>query len=84
MTADAALYKARVAALLSLGNRAGHEDVTFSAVQSALDIPEDQVELFVVRAIGSKLLEGKIDQVGLSAVGFLPKGMLERHRICGL
>ena len=37
--------------------------VSFSSVQTALDIPEDQVELFVVRAIGAKLLEGKIDQV---------------------
>lgn len=61
--ADAALLKARMSALLALGTRAGHEEVSFAAIQQALDIPEEQVELFVVRAIGSKLLEGKIDQV---------------------
>lgn len=63
MSAEDALHKARMSALLALGTKAGHEEVTFSQIQAALDIPEDQVELFLVRAIGSKLLEGKIDQV---------------------
>jgi translation initiation factor 3 subunit M len=65
MTEEAALHKARMAALLALGNRAaaGHDEVTFAEIQTALDITEDQVELFVVKAIGAKLLEGKIDQI---------------------
>ncbi|GAX79504.1 hypothetical protein CEUSTIGMA_g6945.t1 [Chlamydomonas eustigma] len=63
VSAEAALSKARTSALLALGTRAGHEEVSFTAIQTALDIPEEQVELFVVRAIGAKLLEGKIDQV---------------------
>eukprot|EP00195_Chlamydomonas_chlamydogama_P009753 CAMPEP_0202900434 /NCGR_PEP_ID=MMETSP1392-20130828/11639_1 /ASSEMBLY_ACC=CAM_ASM_000868 /TAXON_ID=225041 /ORGANISM="Chlamydomonas chlamydogama, Strain SAG 11-48b" /LENGTH=420 /DNA_ID=CAMNT_0049586817 /DNA_START=80 /DNA_END=1342 /DNA_ORIENTATION=- len=61
--ADASLYKARMTALLALGSRSAHQQVPFSDIQKALDIPADQVEVWVVRAIGSKLLECKIDQV---------------------
>lgn len=38
--------------------------VPFSAIQKALDVADGQVEGWVVRAIGAKLIEAKIDQVG--------------------
>jgi len=63
MSESDALQKARMAALLSLGTTAGTGEIAFGDIQKALDIPEDQVELVVVKAIGSKLLEGKIDQI---------------------
>ena len=34
-----------------------------ASIAKALDVPADQVESWVVRAIGMKLIEGKIDQV---------------------
>eukprot|EP00798_Chlamydomonas_sp_ICE-L_P011889 gene11889-14993_t len=63
ITAEQALYKARMVALLSLGGQAAHEELSFAEVEKALDIPADQVEIWLVRAIGSKLIEGKIDQL---------------------
>lgn len=60
---EAGLSKARTMALLALGCRSIHEEVAFGDIQKALDIPADQVEGWIVRAIGKKLIEGKIDQV---------------------
>lgn len=37
--------------------------MAFSDIQTALDITPEQVQPWVVRAIGSKLLDGRIDQV---------------------
>ena len=39
------------------------KQVTFASIQSALDISANAVESWIVRAIGAKLFEGKIDQV---------------------
>lgn len=63
VSADNALTKARMMALLALGSRSTHEEVAFSDIQRALDISADQVEAWIVKAIGKKLIEGKIDQV---------------------
>lgn len=41
--------------------------VSFTAIQAALDVAPHEVEGWVVRAIGAKLLDGRIDQV--TAVG---------------
>lgn len=46
--------------------------VSFSSIQSALDIPANTVESWIVRAIGAKLIEGKIDQVGRGVVDTSP------------
>lgn len=63
-SSEAALYKARMSALLALAAKAGYLEIPYVDVKKALDITEDdQVEAFVVKAVGSKLLEGKIDQV---------------------
>ncbi|MEW5305819.1 MAG: hypothetical protein WDW36_008336 [Sanguina aurantia] len=60
---ETALSKARMVALLALGCRAGHDELSFSAISAALDVPLEKVETWIIRAIGAKLLEGKIDQV---------------------
>jgi translation initiation factor 3 subunit M len=50
-------------ALIAVASRAAGGAVALSEVQAALDIPEDQVQPWIVRAIGKRLIEGKIDQV---------------------
>ncbi|KAI8472176.1 MAG: hypothetical protein J3K34DRAFT_215264 [Monoraphidium minutum] len=60
---DASLEKMRLMALLGVGSRAAGGAVALSEVQAALDIPEDQVQPWIITAIGRKLIEGKIDQV---------------------
>uniref|UniRef100_A0A383WL32 PCI domain-containing protein n=1 Tax=Tetradesmus obliquus TaxID=3088 RepID=A0A383WL32_TETOB len=65
---EAALDKMRLLALLVLGGRAQGAAVPFADIQAALDIPLEQVQPWIVRAIGSKLLEGKIDQVAATVV----------------
>lgn len=61
---DAAIAKMRTMALLALANSAAHDWVSYDQVKAALDIPESQVESWVVLAIGRKLLEAKMDQPG--------------------
>lgn len=63
VSADAAMTKMRLMALLMLGSKASGAPVAFTDIQAALDITPEQVQPWVVRAIGSKLLDGRIDQV---------------------
>lgn len=60
---EATLEKMRLMALLGVASRAAGGAVALSEVQAALDIPEDQVQPWIITAIGRKLIEGKIDQV---------------------
>lgn len=55
----------RLMALLTVASRAAGGAVALSEVRGALDIPEDEVQPWIVKAIGRKLIEGKIDQVRL-------------------
>jgi len=63
ITPEAALEKMRLMALLGVASKAAGGAVALSEVQAALDVPEEQVQPWIIRAIGRKLLEGKIDQV---------------------
>ncbi|KAL3136201.1 hypothetical protein ABBQ32_007215 [Trebouxia sp. C0010 RCD-2024] len=55
--------KVRLTALMTLGTRSTHE-LKFSEVQQALGLGNDsEVEAWVVRAIGKRLLEGRINQL---------------------
>lgn len=55
--------KVRLTALMTLGTRSTHE-LQFKEVQKALGLATDgEVEAWVVRAIGKRLLEGRIDQL---------------------
>lgn len=50
--------------LLSLVSLAGeHEEIPYSAIASTLDIPEDQVEKWVIMGVSSGLIEAKMDQL---------------------
>mmetsp|Transcript_16892 Transcript_16892/g.47145 ORF Transcript_16892/g.47145 Transcript_16892/m.47145 type:complete len:403 (-) Transcript_16892:152-1360(-) len=63
ITLEDAMLKTRLMALLALGSRGGAvSTVTFEQIRDALSIPEDEVEQWVVTAIGKKLVEAKIDQ----------------------
>ncbi|KAL6757035.1 hypothetical protein V8C86DRAFT_2634668 [Haematococcus lacustris] len=67
--ADAALSKARMLALLALCGKSSQAEVSYAEVEKALDVPPEAVEFWIVKAIGAKLLEAKIDQVhGVIAV----------------
>mmetsp|Transcript_7914 Transcript_7914/g.15398 ORF Transcript_7914/g.15398 Transcript_7914/m.15398 type:complete len:391 (-) Transcript_7914:318-1490(-) len=63
VTTEAAMEKARFFALLALASAAEHQDVSFSDVAKALGVESDDVERWLVRAVGLKLLDGKINQV---------------------
>ncbi|DBB15616.1 TPA: hypothetical protein ACH3X3_003828 [Trebouxia sp. C0006] len=55
--------KVRLTALMTLGTRSTHE-LKFGEVQQALGLGSDsEVEAWVVRAIGKRLLEGRINQL---------------------
>ena len=50
--------------LLTLGSLAADNlELGYAAIAEALQIPEDDVEEWIVRAIGHKLLDGKMDQI---------------------
>jgi translation initiation factor 3 subunit M len=50
--------------LLSLVSLAGeHEEIPYGAIASTLNIPEEEVEHWVIRAVSSGLMEAKMDQL---------------------
>jgi translation initiation factor 3 subunit M len=50
--------------LLSLVSLAGeHEEIPYSAIASTLEIPEEQVEKWVILGVSSGLMEAKMDQL---------------------
>ncbi|KAK9831893.1 hypothetical protein WJX81_006639 [Elliptochloris bilobata] len=61
LVAEDVQSKTRIMALLVLGGR--RDEVSFSTIQEALCVGEGDVEAWVVRAIGKKLLEARIDQM---------------------
>ncbi|GFR42913.1 hypothetical protein Agub_g3912 [Astrephomene gubernaculifera] len=69
VTPESLLSKARMTALLATCAAAGHGEVALSQLRQALEVEEDQVQSWIVRAIGAKLLEGRVDSVrGVLAV----------------
>lgn len=50
--------------LLSLVSLAGeHEEIPYSAIASTLNVKEEEVEQWVIRAVSSGLMEAKMDQL---------------------
>ncbi len=50
--------------LLSLVSLAGeHEEIPYGAIATTLNIPEEEVEHWVIRAVSSGLMEAKMDQL---------------------
>lgn len=68
VSAEGVLSKARMTALLvacssTSSSAAGSGEVALAELQKVLDVPADQVQSWIVRAIGAKLLEGRVDTV---------------------
>ncbi|KXZ45351.1 hypothetical protein GPECTOR_55g257 [Gonium pectorale] len=61
VTQDVLLSKARMTALLSACAGCGAGEVALKDLAAAMDVPEDQVPTWIVRAIGAKMLEGRLD-----------------------
>ena len=60
----------------------GDRSISFDAIASASNLPVDQVELLVMRALSLKLIRGKIDQVdGTIAVEWVQPRVLQQPQI---
>lgn len=58
---DACMRNMCLLSLVSLA--AEHEEIPYAAVASTLSVDESEVERWVVRAVGSGLMEAKMDQL---------------------
>eukprot|EP01112_Ceratiomyxa_fruticulosa_P024217 TRINITY_DN973_c0_g1_i1.p1 TRINITY_DN973_c0_g1~~TRINITY_DN973_c0_g1_i1.p1 ORF type:complete len:404 (+),score=97.63 TRINITY_DN973_c0_g1_i1:113-1324(+) len=54
-------HKMRLLSLASLG--AEHEEIPYAIIAQTLQIPEDEVEGWIITAIGAKLIEAKMNQL---------------------
>mmetsp|Transcript_45349 Transcript_45349/g.116070 ORF Transcript_45349/g.116070 Transcript_45349/m.116070 type:complete len:407 (-) Transcript_45349:103-1323(-) len=64
ITAEDATMKTRLMAVLGLGSKgSGLTEISFETVRDTLAIADDEVEQWIVMAIGKKLIEAKIDQL---------------------
>jgi translation initiation factor 3 subunit M len=52
----------RLMSLAGLASK-GSGEISYSVVRDTLKVADDEVEYWIVRAIGSKLLEAKMDQL---------------------
>jgi translation initiation factor 3 subunit M len=64
LDADAVERSVKLLTLCSLAAQASDRSVSFLTIQEALQIDEAEVELWVIDAIGQRLLEASIDQLG--------------------
>jgi translation initiation factor 3 subunit M len=53
----------RLMSLAALGTESASGQVTYHQVQETLQVPPEDVETWIVRAIGANVLEAKMDQV---------------------
>ena len=56
-------HNVKLLALCTLAAQSTEKVVSFSSIQSELRIAADEVELWVIEAIGEKLLDASIDQI---------------------
>lgn len=63
LDAEALERSVKLLTLSSLAAQASDKLLTFGAIQTALQIDEAEVELWVIEAIAEKLLEASIDQL---------------------
>jgi translation initiation factor 3 subunit M len=57
------LTKSRLLSLSALGTQTTSGEISYKQVEETLQIEEDDVELWIVRAIAAKVLEAKLDQL---------------------
>ena len=60
---DECVAKMRLMSLAALGTESAAGQVTYQQVQETLQVPAEEVEGWIVRAIGANVLEAKMDQV---------------------
>jgi translation initiation factor 3 subunit M len=60
---DDCVAKMRLMSLAALGTESASGHVTYAQVQATLQVPAEEVERWVVKAIGASVLEAKMDQV---------------------
>lgn len=63
LSADAVMTKMRLLSLAALGAEADAGEVPYVTIKATLQLQEGEVEGWVVKAIGLKLLEAKMDQL---------------------
>ncbi len=59
---DDCVAKMRLMSLAALGTESAAGQVTYAHVQETLQVPAEDVERWVVKAIGARVLEAKMDQ----------------------
>mmetsp|Transcript_858 Transcript_858/g.2334 ORF Transcript_858/g.2334 Transcript_858/m.2334 type:complete len:398 (+) Transcript_858:81-1274(+) len=57
------LEKVRLLALATMGAQNARRSISYKDIVSQLDISEGEVELWLIKAIGLKMLEGRMDQL---------------------
>jgi translation initiation factor 3 subunit M len=63
LSVDAVMTKMRLLSLAALGAEADAGEVPYATIKATLQLQEGEVEGWVVKAIGLKLLEAKMDQL---------------------
>jgi translation initiation factor 3 subunit M len=61
--ADSNIHKMRLLSLASLGSENLSRELTYSEIASNLQIPEEEVEMWVIDVIRAGLVEAKLDQL---------------------
>lgn len=62
VTKEHCVEKMRMMALLSLAKESYGKTIPFAKIEASLGIPQNEVEMWIVKGIGMGLLEAKIDQ----------------------
>ncbi|ETW02363.1 hypothetical protein, variant 1 [Aphanomyces invadans] len=65
---DSAAATANMRLLTLCAYPTGHDDISFDDIMAKLQVPEAQVETWVVQAITANLIQAKINQLGRSVV----------------
>ena len=60
---DDCMAKMRLMSLAALGTESTSGNVPYALVRETLQVPAEEVEHWIVKAIGAKVLEAKMDQV---------------------
>ncbi len=63
LSEEQCMDKVRLLALATMGAQNARRSMSYKDVVSSLDISESDVELWLIKAIGLKLLEGRMDQL---------------------
>ncbi len=60
---DDCMAKMRLMSLAALGTESASGNLPYALIRETLQVPTEEVERWIVKAIGAKVLEAKMDQV---------------------